>query len=666
MTDRNSLTRTFTILSLLVLFFASPASHSQSKATPNAPVFDATNLRKPAELGATGVFIGGDDPAFARPDYDDSKWLSADDKRPVREIIPHSQPEVVWQRIHVKVSPDETGLAIEAFVVGRAFELFVNGQKLLGSGRVSPLIPYTEDARLVARIPDAQIATGNLVIAIRGATMPAWWVPSSEVRFFAGMITLGQETALTDRARLSVIYPEAFGWLVGLVGLGLTVVALALFIAQRKQKEYLWLALQGAAICLRLPTEIVQSLRYIPWGFVYLYPPSGVLMNFFTVLMMFAFVHRRFRGWLRAYIVLSCVSILLRNWVELSGVILPAYNQPIVDLPYCSIFAILIPAVLIADLRRDNRGARILLIPVVSWCLSNFLWGAEDVMNLVPRWHEAGIHLQRLNSFAVGPFTVDTGAVTSLIGYVSLAVIMVFRSTQTSRQQAVFEGELEAARQVQQVILPEKIEATPCFNVESVYKPAQQVGGDFFQILPTEDNGLLLVVGDVAGKGLPAAMLVSLLVGAIRTAAEDTSNPDLLLRRLNERLIGRSRGGFSTALAAYIAADGTVIIANAGHLSPYLDGTEIDLPGALPLGIVSGAVYETTQFQLAIGSRLTFYSDGVIEAQNGKGELFGFERGQAISTRPAIEIAEAAKQFGQSDDITVVAITRTAAIAEAA
>jgi serine phosphatase RsbU (regulator of sigma subunit) len=63
---------------------------------------------------------------------------------------------------------------------------------------------------------------------------------------------------------------------------------------------------------------------------------------------------------------------------------------------------------------------------------------------------------------------------------------------------------------------------------------------------------------------------------------------------------------------------------------------------------------------------LTFYSDGVIEAQNGKGELFGFERGREISTQPAVEIAKAAQQFGQSDDITVVAITRTAAIAEAA
>jgi len=101
-----------------------------------------------------------------------------------------------------------------------------------------------------------------------------------------------------------------------------------------------------------------------------------------------------------------------------------------------------------------------------------------------------------------------------------------------------------------------------------------------------------------------------------------------------------------------------VTIANAGHLSPYLDGREVELQGALPLGVVSGAVYATTEFYVAPGSRLTFYSDGVIEAQNAKGELFGFERGRAISTQPAAAIVEAARQFGQEDDITVVTIKR--------
>jgi serine phosphatase RsbU (regulator of sigma subunit) len=145
-------------------------------------------------------------------------------------------------------------------------------------------------------------------------------------------------------------------------------------------------------------------------------------------------------------------------------------------------------------------------------------------------------------------------------------------------------------------------------------------------------------------------------VGIIRTAADE--GPGEMLAVLNDRLVGRCGGGFSTALAARITCDGAVTIANAGHLSPYLDGIEIELPGALPLGIVGGMSYEVTAFRLEPGSRLTFYSDGIVEAQTAKGKLFGFERGREMSTRPAAEIAEAAKIFGQTDDITVVAIGR--------
>jgi sigma-B regulation protein RsbU (phosphoserine phosphatase) len=176
----------------------------------------------------------------------------------------------------------------------------------------------------------------------------------------------------------------------------------------------------------------------------------------------------------------------------------------------------------------------------------------------------------------------------------------------------------------------------------------------------------LLVVGDVAGKGLPAAMLVSVLVGAIRGVAEYTCDPAELLANLNERLVGRAGGQFLHRAGSAHQRDGRRLGANAGHLSPYLDGREVELPGALPLGVKSGAHYETTHFHLAHGSRLTFYSDGVVEAQNAQGELFGFERGRAISTNPAIVIVEAAKEFGQSDDITVVAITRQFAVANAA
>jgi serine phosphatase RsbU (regulator of sigma subunit) len=245
-------------------------------------------------------------------------------------------------------------------------------------------------------------------------------------------------------------------------------------------------------------------------------------------------------------------------------------------------------------------------------------------------------------------------------------VILVLRSTRISRQQALLEGELAAAREVQQVILPEQIGTIPGFQIESVYQPAQQVGGDFFQILPGPEGSLLVVIGDVAGKGLPAAMLVSVLVGAVRGAAEYTSDPAELLENLNERLIGRTSGGFSTALVARIGANGQVAAANAGHLPPYLDGGEVEMPGALPLGIRSDVAYETVRFSLPAGSRLTFYSDGIVEAQNERGELFGFERGREISTQPVTVILEAAKEFGQQDDMTIIAVTRDAAIATAA
>ncbi len=249
------------------------------------------------------------------------------------------------------------------------------------------------------------------------------------------------------------------------------------------------------------------------------------------------------------------------------------------------------------------------------------------------------------------------------LGYAGFVFVFVSegrRYVKAQTEKAVLDSEVAAAREVQQLILPEAGESFPGFAVESVYRPAQQVGGDFFQILPAGNNGLLIVLGDVAGKGLPAAMLVSMLIGSIRVLAEDTHDPALILRKMHDRLMGRTRGGFSTALAAFIDEDGLVTVANAGHLSPYLDGREIELQGALPLGIVSGTEYEPMRFQLQPGSRLTFYSDGVVEAQSKTGELLGFDRAQAMSQEPAAAIVKAAVDFGQSDDITVVTIERLA------
>jgi serine phosphatase RsbU (regulator of sigma subunit) len=282
---------------------------------------------------------------------------------------------------------------------------------------------------------------------------------------------------------------------------------------------------------------------------------------------------------------------------------------------------------------------------------------------MIPGFAGGAYRLQKeIFNWAIGPFTVNAAGLDGCLFVLSLAVILVLRSTRVAHQQAQLETEMAAAREVQQIILPEQIERVPGFAIESAYAPAQQVGGDFFQILPAPEGSLLLVIGDVAGKGLPAAMLVSVLVGAIRGVAEYTSDPAELLSNLNQRLVGRVSGGFSTAQAARIFADGSVMIANAGHLPPYLDGREVEIPGALPLGAKSGTRYETVRLQLPRGSRLTFYSDGIVEAQNQKGELFGFERSREIAMEPVAAIVEAAKSFGQQDDITVIAITRDAVV----
>lgn len=289
------------------------------------------------------------------------------------------------------------------------------------------------------------------------------------------------------------------------------------------------------------------------------------------------------------------------------------------------------------------------------------------LMSMLSTWFPDAPHAVQMGATELNAlerrlnFDGTATAAAVFLGYAGFVIVFVSESRRHIRlhtDKALLDSEMAAAREVQQVILPENSETFPGYRVDSVYAPAQQVGGDFFQVLSDGEGGMLVVVGDVAGKGLPAAMLVSMLVGTIRTAAEYTPDPALVLRQLHDRLVGRTSGGFSTALAAHIDRDGAVNIANAGHLSPYLDGAEVELAGALPLGIVSGEQYPAMSFQLQPGSRLTFYTDGVVEARSRTGELFGFDRAKEISTEAAAMIVETAVQFGQSDDITVVTIER--------
>jgi len=265
-----------------------------------------------------------------------------------------------------------------------------------------------------------------------------------------------------------------------------------------------------------------------------------------------------------------------------------------------------------------------------------------------------------LFTVAGNPFSLPTILRTLL--FLSIVYAVIRYTIDSQRRQTVLEREFQNARELQQVLVPETIPTLAGFSLTSAYRPAQEVGGDFFQIIPLESGSTLIVLGDVSGKGLKAAMAVSMIVGAIRTLVEATSSPAAILSGLNRRLVGRLQGGFATAVALRLDSDGSCTIACAGHPAPFVNERELAVPGALPLGVATDAGFDETRIQLGERDQLALYTDGLLEARSQNGELYSFDRLRTLfSTRPTAEqAAEAAVNFGQDDDITVLTLTRIA------
>ena len=651
------LLRSLSLFAFLIPAFVAPCAHPQN--------FDATRLLKPASLGdAKWRVQADDDPAYADPAFDDSHWPLFDPHKSIDALYPHLPP-VIWYRLHIKVDPATSGVALSEQLISQAFEIYVNGQRLMKLGNISPWVAYTSNARVLVLIPDRMNAGGELVVAMRVHISSVEW-HGQQPGYSASNLSIGQELTLYRNNWLIEIGANAMDWLDrGLVIL-LGFVALMLWMSQRRQTVYLSIFAVGALIFVETPLPLITTFYNVPviWELIGSIPRLAA--PFIWVGLYFTFVHQRI-GWTwRTILILTGIADFttgLQEWY----MPLPVQIQALAGLPFVVLLSVVTPIVLLIHWRRGNREAGLLLIPVILFSFYIYAVVAFDTMFQFPALRQKALHgLNLIDRMPAGPFSISLHSLTGMLSTLTLAIIILRRSANMSRRQAQLEGELAAAQEVQRVLVPEHTGDVPGFKVESAYEPAQQVGGDFFQILPDGEAGILIVVGDVAGKGLPAAMLVSVLVGAIRGVAEFTKDPAELLSNLNERLVGRAGGALSTALIARISADGQVTIANAGHLSPYLDGKEVELPGALPLGVASSAQYESTEFRLNTGSRLTFYSDGVIEAQRPDGELFGFDRAREVSMKSAAEIVETAKRFGQEDDITVVTVVRTAAIATAA
>jgi len=264
--------------------------------------------------------------------------------------------------------------------------------------------------------------------------------------------------------------------------------------------------------------------------------------------------------------------------------------------------------------------------------------------------------------FFVNGSPINAATLSSSLLLVALVFAVYFYLAEERQRQAAIEQEFKNARELQQLLIPEDLPEIPGYTLTSAYKPASEVGGDFFQIIPLPGGSTLIVLGDVSGKGLKAAMAVSLIVGAIRTFAEVTNSPAEILAGLNRRLHGRLQGGFATAIALRLDADGSCVLASAGHTSPFINDRELSLPGAFPLGLTAFATYEEQKLMLARSEHLALYTDGLLEARNATGELYSFERLKSLfASKPTAEQAtQAAVDFGQDDDITVLTLRRAA------
>jgi hypothetical protein len=454
-----------------------------------------------------------------------------------------------------------------------------------------------------------------------------------------------------QQLRRNVAFVDSYSYSITAALVGFAILALLLF--HPAEREYLWFALMLLAQAADNALTVGQQI--FSWPPVPIFDLSDGMLAAINIFAAFCFFSRVLKA---PAGVAGRVCLALVIFSPLPSVFYwPGWFSA--SASAATQLACLLPAViwilwiLVDRTFRGNLDARLLLIPAVldlGYYLADNLAIAlaQAGWTTMPRILELPLPLP--------PFTMQTGILLHLVFLLAMLIFLIRRFMLARRQEERMAGELEAARQVQLVLLPDHLDQCPGFTVESVYQPAEQVGGDFFQQIGDGQDGMSIVVGDVSGKGLPAAMMVSVLVGAIRAEAAHSADPAALLRSLNDRVMGRSQSGFTTCLAAHISAQGRLTLANAGHLPPYLNGRELYLPGSLPLGILPESRYDSVVFDLLPGDRLTFVSDGVVEAQTKSGELFGFDRTCSISGSPATVIAETARLFGQCDDITVVTV----------
>jgi hypothetical protein len=602
-------------------------------------------------------FHPGDNPQWASPTFNDSNWPLLNSNE---SWIYQGYPDLsgyAWYRFTIQVPAKSPALAIDFPPIFTGYQIYENGSLIGSSGNTHPTFAVLSPKRSLFPVVDTPAKSPQIIhVAIRVWHSPIWSSyagggPEEGGSIVGPQYLVARLHSLRHDAQLNYYADEyVTAFLSGIIG----IVILILFLLRPSEREYLWFALIQIANCAGYILTLIHGpAGLLPIPIFDLYTAILLAIVWVASLYFFSVTLRARRGpWFR----LSLVMALL------SPVSVPLYWPGWISVPISSLISIacILPSTLWVlallarrSLRRDP-DALILLAPAA---LKYGYYIIQSVAFAVAQFHPItfmgwafGVYIP------VYPFHLTLTTIFNLLFLVSLLIFLIRRFSQARGREEHFNHQLDAARHIQQMLIPESAPAIPGFAVESIYIPADIVGGDFFQQISDGNGGITLIVGDVSGKGLPAAMMVSLLVGVIHAEAARSNDPAEILTALNERLIAQPHEGFATCLAAHLSPHGLLRLACAGHIPPFRNGSALEMDGALPIGVVSGAEPSTLTLQLDPSDRLTFISDGVLEAQSPSGELFGFERTRNCSTMSAPEIADLALRFGQEDDITVLTI----------
>jgi Stage II sporulation protein E (SpoIIE) len=618
-------------------------------------------------------FHTSDNMAWANPAYNDSGWeqIRGDDTWGSQSHPSHTG--FAWYRRRIDITGADKSLAIMMPTVDDAYQLYWNGQKIGTYGELPPHAKWWGLGHsAVFSLPVNASGEASGVLAVRVWKSP---LSSADQRTMGGLTAapvVGNRRFLAMAAmepRYVAERQHLPGFLMGAAIFVCGLITLLLYLRERSQRLFLWLAIYLMADGLIGFRRLDGMQHGLDFGALQFYLQFvGALQDmslWLLLLTLFGLLDER--RWRRCTTVLAAIYLtsqmidifVLWNWRHAGPGMQAADAIATALYTMTTLYIFFIVGFGLA------RRRQMTLWPVA---IAAFLYGAYDISYQLSSQDRRYTHWtlsDRLVGWGIhfGGYSFGAPFLLDLLLFIVLLFTVGRHQFMARRRQSQIEMEIKSAREVQHVLIPEETPAIPGYSIASVYKPAAEVGGDFFQVLPQAEGSVLIIVGDVSGKGLKAAMTVSLIVGALRTLAEYTRQPAEILRGLNRRLVGRIDGGFVTCLVLHIAANGDTTVANAGHLAPFRDGKELPVTGSLPLGLSGSVVYDELTFRLLENETLTLYTDGIVEARNSKGELFGFDRLSAmLATRPEVgKIVDAAEGFGQEDDITVLSITRYSA-----